>query len=117
MSGSEENAFGISIIITCGSERPDATRKSTTLSSDAESEPPGRMIGLKSSMASPNTSDLSIDSRASIHARLPDSVLISPLCEMRRNGCARSHEGKVLVEKRECTIASFEVQRASLRSG
>src|SRR5437868_2363773 len=111
MSGSLAYAFGINIIITCGSERPDATRKSTTLSSDAEFDPPGRMIGLKSSIAAPNTSLLSIDSRASIHARLPDSVLISPLCEIKRNGCARSHEGNVLVEKRECTIASRDVQR------
>src|SRR5512142_2169101 len=117
MSGSLAYALGISIIITCGSERPDATRKSTTLSSDAESEPPGRMMGLKSSMASPNTSDLSMASRADIQARLPDSVLISPLWQIRRNGCARSHDGNVLVEKRECTIASFDCVRGSLRSG
>ncbi len=117
MSGSEANAFGISIIITCGKERPDATRKSTTLSSDAESEPPGRMMGLKSSMAAPKTSLLSSASRADIQARLPDSVLISPLCEMSRNGWARSHDGNVFVEKREWTIASFDVVRGSPRSG
>ena len=52
MSACVAHASGTSIIMTCGSERPPATRKSTTLSSDAESEPSGRMIGLKSSRCS-----------------------------------------------------------------
>ncbi len=33
------------------------------------------------------------------------SVLISPLWHIMRSGCARSQEGKVLVEKREWTSA------------
>src|SRR5262245_37821051 len=117
MSGSSENAFGISIIITCGSERPEATRKSTTLSSDAESEPLGRLMGLKSPIASPSTELLSSASRALIQLLLPERVLISPLWQIRRNGWARSQVGKVLVEKREWTIASREAVRGSPRSG
>ena len=98
------HASGTSIIITCGSERPLATRKSTTLSSDAESEPPGRMIGLKSSMCSPKMLALQQRLARRIQLWLPRSVLISPLCAMRRYGCARSQAGNVLVEKRECTM-------------
>ena len=58
-------------------------RKSTTLSSDAESEPPGRMIGLKSSMVLvEERRSASSASRADIQCWLPRSVLISPLCAM-----------------------------------
>ena len=55
------------------------------------------------------------DAGAGAHARkqvhqapphlLPRSVLISPLCAMVRMGCARPHDGKVLVLKRLCTMA------------
>ena len=38
--------------------------------------------------------------RASIHATLPSIVLISPLWQRSRNGCARSQLGSVFVEKR-----------------
>ena len=38
--------------------------------------------------------------RARIQFTFPRSVLISPLWHTSRNGCARSHVGKVLVEKR-----------------
>ena len=40
---------------------------------------------------------------------LPRSVLISPLWLMNRIGWARSHEGNVLVENREWTIARWLV--------
>ena len=36
---------------------------------------------------------------------MPPTVLISPLWERNRNGCARRQAGKVLVEKREWNIA------------
>ena len=36
-------------------------------------------------------------SRACIQLTLPRSVLISPLCARKRNGCARSHVGNVFV--------------------
>ncbi len=107
----------MSIIITCGRLRPPATRKLTTLSRAAESEPPFLMMGLKSSMAPPKRSLFSIASRAPIQARLPESVLISPLCAMKRNGWARSQDGKVFVEKREWTIARRVTVRGSRRSG
>jgi hypothetical protein len=35
---------------------------------------------------------------------------------MKRNGCARSHVGKVLVEKRWCARHSAEARRLSERS-
>ena len=37
-------------------------------------------------------------SRARIQLKLPRSVLISPLWQTNRNGCARSQVGNVLVE-------------------
>ena len=43
---------------------------------------------------------------AFIQLTLPRMVLISPLCTRKRLGCARSQLGKVLVENRECTMAS-----------
>ena len=49
--------------------------------------------------------------RARIQLTLPRSVLISPLWQTSRNGCARSHVGNVLVEKRWCTIASADTMR------
>ncbi len=48
-------------------------------------------------------------SRARIQLMLPRSVLISPLWDMKRFGCARSQLGNVLVENRECTIAMWVV--------
>ena len=50
--------------------------------------------------------EASIASRARIRLRLPRTVLISPLCAMYRNGCASGHAGNVLVENRECTMAT-----------
>jgi hypothetical protein len=51
---------------------------------------------------------LSIASRARIQLRFPCTVLISPLCAMYRYGCARGHDGNVLVENRECTSARLD---------
>ncbi len=61
--------------------------------------------------------EVSIDSRACIQLRFPWTVLISPLCEMKRYGCASGHDGKVFVENRECTRARAEATRGSERSG
>ena len=58
----------------------------------------------------------SSDSRARIRFRLPRTVLISPLCAMNRNGWASGQAGKVLVENRECTIATALSVRSSVRS-
>ena len=49
--------------------------------------------------------DAIVSSRASILSALPRMVLISPLCTIKRFGCALSQLGFVLVEKRECTVA------------
>ena len=59
----------------------------------------------------------SIASRARIQFRFPCTVLISPLCAMYRYGCARSQDGNVFVENRECTSARFDWYRSSERSG
>ena len=57
------------------------------------------------------------DSRALIQLRLPRTVLISPLCAMKRNGCASGQLGNVFVENRLCTRASAVSNRSSDRSG
>ena len=66
---------------------------------------------------SPSTSLSSCDWRARIQLRLPCTVLISPLWAIILNGWASGHDGKVFVEYRECTRASFDVNRSSERSG
>ena len=66
---------------------------------------------------SPSSGLASWDWRARIQFRLPLTVLISPLCAMVRNGWASGQDGKVLVEKREWTIASLVLKRLSERSG
>ena len=66
--------------------------------------------------SSRRTGEAITPSRARIQLKLPLTVLISPLCAIMRYGCASSQEGKVLVEKRWCTIAIAETTRASARS-
>ena len=80
-----------------------------------ESEYPGVVIG-SSGSNSPSSSLLRRPSRADSQLRLPWMVLISPLCASRRNGCANGQLGNVLVEKRECTMATLAFMRSSDRS-
>ncbi|CNH05847.1 Uncharacterised protein [Mycobacterium tuberculosis] len=68
------------------------------------------------SSTDPKMSVLINASRARIQFSLPVTVLISPLCAMRRNGCASGHDGNVFVEKRECTMPRALVSRSSCRS-
>ena len=68
------------------------------LSSEAESDCPGRTSGRIFARSSPNTGDAKSFSRAFSAFRLPFSVLISPLCASMRKGWARSQVGKVFVE-------------------
>ena len=49
--------------------------------------------------------------------RFPWSVLISPLCAMKRKGCASFHDGKVLVAKREWIKPNADTIRLLFRSG
>ncbi len=70
---------GIIISTACGSDRPDITSSSRTLSKIAVSLPPSRMIGRIFFRSWPRTSDRSSSSRAFIQLMLPRSVLISPL--------------------------------------
>jgi hypothetical protein len=103
-------------MIACGSERPESTSSSSTLSSVAVSEPPGWTTGSTFRRSSPKSSEASCDSRAAIQLTLPRSVLISPLWATIRYGWASCQLGKVLVEKREWTSASAEASRGSRRS-
>jgi len=61
-------------------ERPDCTRNSTALSSEAESLPPGMITGKSLSISLPYSGLSRIDWRAYIQLTLPRIVLISPLC-------------------------------------
>ncbi|MNU04641.1 hypothetical protein D3C72_2491380 [compost metagenome] len=74
-------------------------------------------MGYSSWGTEPSSGLASCDWRARIQLRLPLTVLISPLWAMVRKGCAKGHEGNVLVEKREWTMASFVLKRLSERSG
>src|SRR5687767_12257865 len=99
-------ASGISIIITCGKERPLSVSNSTTLSRLAESDWVGSQIGrIISSSSRLKYWEVKAASAAAIQLVLPFTVLISPLWAMYRKGCASRKDGKVLVEKRECTTA------------
>ena len=75
---------GIIIRMACGSGRPAITSSSSTLSKIALSLPPSRTIGAIFFRSSPSRSDWSSASRAFIQLMLPRSVLISPLCAMKR---------------------------------
>ena len=108
MSGRCCHASGIIVMIDSGRLRPVMSRNSSTLSKLPESEQLGSMIGKSFSSSSPNSSERSTPSRAFIQLQLPSRVLISPLWHMARLGWARSHDGKVFVEKRECTIAMWD---------
>ena len=107
---------GTSMAMAWGRLRPDMTKNSSTLSSEALSLMPGWMMGLIC-FTLPSVGVESTLSRASIQARLPRMVLISPLCANSRKGCARLQVGKVLVLKRECTTASPLVKYGWVRSG
>ncbi len=71
----------------------------------AESDPAALTTGRILSISLSNSGVDMVSSRASMRSILPRMVLISPLCKMMRLGCARSQDGFVLVEKRECTKA------------
>jgi len=64
-----------------------------------------------------NTGERRMGPRATAQLRLPEIVLISPLCASKRNGCAKRHCGKVLVEKRWWKTATEVSMRGSRRSG
>ncbi len=74
------------------SVRPFRETSSTASSRLVESVPPCVRTGLHSTG--------SVESRAAMRARLPQTVLISPLCASVRAGCARCHDGAVFVAYR-----------------
>ena len=105
-SSSSCHARGNSIDAAWRTSRPPRTSSSSALSSSEESDP--------DSSSAP-------ERRAATHDRasrtLPSIALISPLWQSSRNGCARSHEGLVLVEKRWWKIAKGTSSAPSPRSG
>ena len=111
------NDSGTSIESAWGRDLPVRTRNSSTLSSEAESLLPGSITGKTFLRSFPKRSVFRRDSLVCIHSRLPLIVLISPLCARYLKGWARSHVGKVLVLKRECTSAIALVNLSSHRSG
>ncbi len=117
MSGSFSHASGIIISTACGRLRPARCSSSSTSSKFAESEAAGVQTGKSRRMLPGRFGLASSASRACIQFLLPRIVLISPLWAMNRNGCASGQDGKVLVEKRECTRAMALLTRASVRSG
>ncbi len=108
---------GIVIMTASGSGIPLITRNSSVLSNIAESEPDALTAGSTLCSCPARCSDSIVSSRASILSALPRMVLISPLCTIKRFGCARSQLGLVFVEKRECTIASADSNSLSCKSG
>ncbi|KFI84105.1 hypothetical protein BPULL_1871 [Bifidobacterium pullorum] len=109
-------AGGSIIRMACGRLRPARCSSSRHSSKVPESEYPGVAIG-SSGSNSPSSSELRRPSRACSQLRLPWMVLISPLWASRRKGWASGQLGNVLVEKRECTMATRAAIRSSLRSG
>ena len=102
------HASGIISITASASERPPPrTSSSSTASNAPESDKPPSMVKPSAFWVSFETPSFVVTStspsRARIQLALPFSVLISPLCPIMCNGCARSHDGKVFVEKRLCT--------------
>ena len=88
-----------------GRGMPLMTKNSRVLSSMAESDPVAFTTGSTLYRSSPSAPLSMVSSRASILSPLPRIVLISPLCTMKRLGCARSQLGLVLVLNREWTMA------------
>ena len=72
------------------------TSISRAWSKSAESLPPGAMTG-KTLFISGKSELSNIPSLARIQLLLPRTVLISPLCAIKRIGWARPQEGNVLV--------------------
>ena len=81
------------------------------MSRSAESEPETSSAGERTG------SSPSARSRASVQATLPSIVLISPLWQRSRNGCARSQLGSVFVENRWWKIAQAVSHSGLPRSG
>jgi hypothetical protein len=56
------------------------------------------MTSRSRSISSPQSGEASMGCRIVMALRLPQRVLISPLCASSRNGCASGQLGSVLVE-------------------
>src|SRR5690606_198286 len=103
-------ASGTSIIITWGSFRPVRVSNSTIKSRFAESENLLSVMGISmASSSSVKWTDFIKLSLDFILLRLPRMVLISPLWEIYRKGCASLQLGNVFVENLEWTMAMAEV--------
>ena len=106
---------GIMMDSALGMPLPAMTRNSKTLSSVALSLIPDCIIGKISSVSGMASVWMRL-SRACIHDLLDLIVFISPLWQSILNGWASFHAGIVLVLNLECTIATADSNRGSLRS-
>ena len=111
------HASGIIMSTAWGRLRPPRCSSSSTWSNDAESDASGVQIGDNRSRSPGILALASFASRACMRLRFPRTVLISPLCATKRNGCASGQDGNVLVENLLCTIAMALAHRSSRRSG
>jgi hypothetical protein len=75
------------------------------------------MTGRILARSSPKRAEAKRLSRACIQLMLPRRVLISPLWQTYRYGCARAQFGNVFVLKREWTMARADSTRLSTMSG
>jgi len=91
-------AGGITTRSALSRSMPPACSSSSIESRLIESEP-STSIGVSNSDGS-SDSVRHTCARACAHTRLPEIVLISPLCASMRNGCASGQRGLVFVEKR-----------------
>ena len=99
------------IIITASwiCRSPAWMSSSATASKLPESDMSLDVIGSRSVSLAPSAAETSAVSRERIWFLLPRSVLISPLWQSARKGCARLQLGKVLVENREWTSARCDM--------
>ena len=101
------HAGGMSIASACRTSRPPRTSSSSALSSIAESEPDSSstgcvervVVGAEVALARAHPVDVALD-----------GVDLAVVAE-ERNGCARSHDGAVFVEKRWWKIPNGTVER------
>ena len=111
-----DQASGISISFTSGTDFPDLTSNSNTLSKAAESEFPVPITGFRDSISSKNLLLISC-SWIFIQFIFPLIVLISPLWANVLKGWAKSQLGKVFVEYLWWKIANLEINLLSIKSG
>ena len=91
------SASGIAVRSAAVRSQPVAVRSSSASSSDSESEPSSDSSGPAARSSRAISDEAASAARPRTCSRLPRTVLISPLCEIERNGWASRHTGRVFV--------------------